>query len=253
MSDIKDKLYAESMGSIPEFIFDQKVVSVFDDMIQRSVPGYRMLISMVALLAQRYYQSGSSVFDLGCSTGANVVAVASALKSTQLNDTEETDKAYNIIAIDNSQAMLAQARKNYEKAFSANNVSWRCEDICTSKVTNASLVIMNYTLQFIPVSQRDALITKIADGIIDGGALLLSEKISYSAQNLDDEMNELYHSFKSANGYSDLEISQKRTALENVLVRETIETHMHRLESAGFSSLVPLFQSFNFVSFLAIK
>ena len=251
MSDIKDKLYSQSMDSIPDFIFDQKVVSVFDDMIQRSVPGYRMLISMVALLAQRYCQAGSTLFDLGCSTGANVIAVASAL--SKLNNTDESAKACHIVAIDNSQAMLTQARKNYEKIWSTTNVSWRCEDICVSKVINASLVIMNYTLQFIPVSQRDTLIAKIAEGMLVGGAMLLSEKISFPSQDVDEEMNELYHSFKSANCYSDLEISQKRTALENVLVRETIDTHMHRLQAAGFSNVMPLFQSFNFVSFLAIK
>jgi len=232
------------MDSIPEFIFDEKVVAVFDDMIQRSVPGYRMLVSMVAILAQRYCMSDSQVYDLGCSTGVNVVALASALQKCSLG--------CNIIAVDNSEAMLEQAASNLSDAGLSTRVSWQNEDICRIEVSNASLVIMNYTLQFIPLAARNELISMIANGMLTGGALLLSEKIRYDSEAIDSEMNKLYHSFKSANGYSDLEISQKRTALENVLVRESFDVHMQRLQSS-FATVVPLFQSFNFVSFLAIK
>jgi len=226
----KDKLYSEAIDAIPEFVFDKKVEAVFDDMIQRSVPGYRLLISMVALLAQRYCQANTLVYDLGCSTGANIIALASAL---------ESNLTCEIVAIDNAQAMLEQARKNYDNAALATNIIWQCEDVCNSSVNNASLVIMNYTLQFVPQSQRDDLIGGIAQGLIAGGAMLLSEKICYQSADLDIEMNELYHSFKSANGYSNLEIAQKRTALENVLVRETIDTHVSRLRSAGFTKVLP--------------
>jgi len=244
VGDKKDLLYSESMESIPEFIFDKKVVEIFDDMIQRSVPGYRMLISMVALVAQRYCQPSSKVYDLGCSTGANVLAVAGALKGVDLK--------CDIVAVDNSEAMLEQAELNLKNSRIGTKVFWENVDICDITINNASLVIMNYTLQFIPVAARDTLIAKIAKGLLGSGVLLLSEKICFDSDVIDSEMNELYHSFKSANGYSDLEISQKRSALENVLVRESIAKHTQRLQ-AYFSTVLPLFQSFNFVSFLAIK
>ncbi len=244
VNDKKDLLYSASMDSIPEFIFDKNVVEVFDDMIQRSVPGYRMLISMVAIVAQRYCQPSTKIYDLGCSTGASVLAIAGALKGVDSN--------CSIVAVDNSEAMLAQAAKNLQNSGLDIKVSWEKRDICDAPISDASLVIMNYTLQFIPLAKRDTLIAKIAKGMIVSGALLLSEKICFDSDIIDSEMNELYHSFKGANGYSDLEISQKRTALENVLVQESIATHLQRLQSY-FPTVLPLFQSFNFVSFLAIK
>ncbi len=244
MIDKKDSLYSEAMDSIPEFIFDQKVVAVFDDMIQRSVPGYRMLVSMVALLAQRYCQDHSQIYDLGCSTGVNVVALAGALQSSKVK--------YYIIAVDNSSPMLEQAQRNLQDTGLKPGMSWVHEDICNTTINHASLVIMNYTLQFIPLPLRHDLISKIAEGMLVGGALLLSEKICFESNIIDAEMNELYHSFKRANGYSALEISQKRAALEDVLVRESVEVHMQRLQDS-FSTVTVLFQSFNFVSFLAIK
>ncbi|VAW77271.1 tRNA (cmo5U34)-methyltransferase [hydrothermal vent metagenome] len=244
VNDKKDSLYSEAMDSIPEFIFDQKVVAVFDDMIQRSVPGYRMLVSMVALLAQRYCQDNSQIYDLGCSTGVNVVALASALHNSEING--------NIIAVDNSSPMLTQAQSNLQETGLNPNVSWVNEDICNIAINSASLVIMNYTLQFIPLPLRHELISKISNGMLAGGALLLSEKICFESTIIDSEMNELYHSFKRANGYSALEISQKRTALEDVLVRESVGVHLQRLQDS-FSTVTVLFQSFNFVSFLAIK
>jgi len=245
MSKEKDALYSKPMDEIPEFVFDKKVVAVFDDMIQRSVPGYRMLVSMVSIIAQKHCKANTRVYDLGCSTGANVIAIASALQHSLASS--------EIIAVDNSQAMLDQAQNNYTTLELLSSVSWRCEDICATDIQRASMVIMNYTLQFIPLANRDVLIKKIAEGMLAGGAMLLSEKICYDSRLLDDEMNDLYHEFKRNNGYSDLEISQKRSALENVLVRETINTHIERLQAAGFSSVTPWFQCFNFVSFLAVK
>jgi tRNA (cmo5U34)-methyltransferase len=66
-------------------------------------------------------------------------------------------------------------------------------------------------------------------------------------------MTDLHHAFKRANGYSELEVSQKRTALENVLVPETLDTHRARLREAGFGAVDAWFQCFNFASLLAFR
>ena len=64
---------------------------------------------------------------------------------------------------------------------------------------------------------------------------------------------DLHHTFKKAQGYSDLEITQKPSALENVLLAETFSTHQQRLKNAGLSSAEIWFQYFNFASMIALK
>jgi len=54
-------------------------------------------------------------------------------------------------------------------------------------------------------------------------------------------------------GYSKLEISQKRAALENVLLPETLEAHRSRLDTIGFDAVDVWFQCFNFASMVAFK
>ena len=115
------------------------------------------------------------------------------------------------------------------------------------------MVVLNFTLQFIEPAARMDLMKKIYTGLRPGGALLLSEKIAFSDEAEQQRMDALHIAFKKANGYSDLEISQKRSALENVLVPDTLEQHYQRLESAGFNSVDNWFRCINFISLLAVK
>ena len=129
-----------------------------------------------------------------------------------------------------------------------------CEaDIRDVEVAGASFSVLNFTLQFIPCETRLELLRRIAQGTADGGALVLSEKICFADAAQQRLMTELHHCFKRANGYSDLEIAQKRTALENMMVPETLETHLGRLRAAGFATASCWFQCFNFVSIIAEK
>ena len=65
-------------------------------------------------------------------------------------------------------------------------------------------------------------------------------------------MTDLHHEFKRAQGYSDLEIAQKRASLENVLVPNTVDQHIERLLAAGFESARLYIRCFNCVH-LAVK
>ena len=125
-----------------------------------------------------------------------------------------------------------------------------CADIRDVKIQQASLVVMNFTLQFIAPEHRQALLDRIYQGLKPGGVLLVSEKVGFDAAE-QEWMSELHHAFKKANGYSELEISQKRTALERVLRPDTPATHRRRLHQAGFADCVQWFQCLNFVSFVA--
>ncbi len=238
----KDRIYANPIAQIGGFVFDDSVAAVFSDMIVRSVPGYTMTLSLMPLIGQRYARPQSCVYDLGCSLGAGILAISSSLPQST-----------TIVGIDNSQPMLDRCKSNLEDSIECRNWSLKCEDILDTRINNASIVILNFTLQFVPLEKRLALIRRISEGLRPGGALLLSEKIRFDEKSAQRDLTDLHHRFKIANGYSDLEVSQKRSSLENILVPETIFTHKSRLKEAGFDHSEVWLQCFNFASLLAIK
>jgi tRNA (cmo5U34)-methyltransferase len=132
-------------------------------------------------------------------------------------------------------------------------IELHCADIRDVKIENASMVVLNFTLQFLPVEDRKELLAKIYNGLLPNGALIISEKLAFDDSRQHELQIDLHHEFKKSQGYSDLEISQKRTALENVLIPETFATHQNRLKSVGFESAELWFQYFNFASFIALK
>ena len=238
-----DKLFSRPLSEIAGFTFDADVVKVFPDMIQRSVPGYETIIAMTGTLAERYAQADSHCYDLGCSLGASTLAMAQHI----------TVESCNIIAIDNASAMTEHCANILEHEKPAIPVELICGDVRDTPIKNASMVVLNFTLQFLPPERRTALMEAIYAGLLPGGILILSEKIAFSDPHVNALMIELHHAFKRANGYSELEISQKRSALENVLIPETLDQHRQRLKKAGFESVDIWFQCFNFASLIAIK
>lgn len=243
----RDSIYAEPIRSIKGFEFDQAVAQVFEDMIQRSVPGYKTIIGQIGLLAEKFAQPASNCYDLGCSLGAASISMAESIsKHTHLNDCQ-------IIAMDNSTAMIAKAKTLLEKTSHQERIQLQHKDIETANFENASVMAMNFTLQFIAIEKREAIVDKIFQSLLPGGLLILSEKITFEDTQLQSLNTELHHGFKQANDYSELEIAQKRAALDNTLLPETITSHKNRLLSAGFSSAEVWFQCFNFISMLVVK
>ncbi|GFO60108.1 carboxy-S-adenosyl-L-methionine synthase [Geomonas silvestris] len=239
-----DALYAAPLQEIIDFAFDERVVAVFPDMIQRSVPGYGMIIANIGIVAAKYAQAGTHCYDLGCSLGAVTLAMRQRI----------TQPDCDIIAVDNSPAMIERGRELLARDNGSSvPVTMICADLKEVKVENASVVVLNFTLQFVPPAQRLAVIRSIYQGLRPGGVLVLSEKIAFADPAQQQVLMELHHDFKRANGYSDLEISQKRTALENVMIPETLACHQERLAAAGFSASYLWFQCFNFASLVAIK
>ena len=237
----RDQLFT-AQRSAGDFVFDDSVASVFDDMISRSIPGYRTIISMIGVMANRHCQERSAIYDLGCSLGAASFAMAEQVSC----------KDYRIHAIDNSPAMISRLQDRLRSSGTPQIVA-QCADIAEVEIINASVVVLNFTLQFVAKASRDALIKKVYEGLRPGGVLIISEKIEFPDPNLNDLFTELYYNFKEQMGYSKMEIAQKRTALENVLVPETLDGHRQRLSAAGFSALDVWFQCFNFASLVAVK
>lgn len=249
----KDDIYSTPLDTIAGFAFDENVVRVFPDMIQRSVPGYGTIIAMTGVLAGRYAQPQTNCYDLGCSLGASTLSMRRYLEKRIGLEERFDRRACRIVAVDNSPAMLARCRELIAADTCRTPVDLQLGDICDVTIENASVAVLNFTLQFVPPARREALLARIGASMRPGGVLVLSEKIRFDDAHLQELNTDLHHSFKRANGYSELEISQKRSALENVLVPETVATHTERLRRAGFTSVDVWFQCFNFASLVAIR
>lgn len=240
---MKDTIYAQAHEAVGAFQFDESVVAVFPDMIQRSVPGYQTILTGIGELTETYAQADSNLYDLGCSLGAATLTMRR--KVAQPN--------CRIVAVDNSEAMINRASEYLHAYHSDVEVDLQCADITQIKIENASVVVINFTLQFIDPDQRQALLDNIYQGLKPGGILILSEKIHFEDDALQSAIEHLHLQFKRANGYSELEISQKRSSLENVLISDTADFHIQRLKQTGFDSAGIWFQAYNFASFIAIK
>lgn len=239
----RDDIYSLPLNQVGSFEFDEQVVRVFPDMIARSVPGYASILSMIEQLSSRFVRPGTSVWDLGCSLGAATRLIR-----------RQAPPDCTIHAVDNSPAMIQRLQSMLaESSEDGCRVELHEADLRDIKVSNATFVVLNLTLQFLPPAERIQVIDNIFRGLLPGGALLLSEKICFDEPTQQHLMTELHHDFKRAHGYSDLEVAQKRTAIENRLIPESLETHIDRLKNAGFTTVAPWFQCFNFVSILAVR
>ncbi|MFT7687590.1 MAG: tRNA (cmo5U34)-methyltransferase [Candidatus Azotimanducaceae bacterium] len=238
----KDQVYAEQQKEVTGFKFDAKVADVFENMINRSVPGYPLMLDLIGVLGEKYATPGTQCFDLGCSLGASTLKLRQHLP-----------QSCHLIGIDSSSAMVERCRANVARDHSQASVEIIEQKIQDTKFDNASVVVINFTLQFIPDEARQQILDRISAGMVKGGALILAEKIKFTDTDKQKNMTELHHEFKKYQGYSDLEVAQKRASLENVLVSNTEEEHVERLLKAGFSSAQLYIRCLNFASILAIK
>lgn len=239
----KDNIYAKPLRKVKPFTFDENVAKVFPDMISRSVPGYDLIISQLEGITAKYVQQDSNCYDLGCSLGATTLSMMHGINQ----------KDVRIIAVDNSYPMVKKCKSYLDLYHSPAEIELICADIRDIKIDSASIVVMNFTLQFIEPEKRAEIIQTIHDGLNPGGVLVLSEKISF-VDHRKQELNDALHlNFKKQQGYSNLEISQKRSSLENVLIRDDLFIHKNRIIDAGFKTFEMWFRCFNFVSMLAVK
>ncbi len=241
----KDRIYAADQDGDEPFRFNEAVADVFPDMLRRSIPGYAASIEAIGSLAARYVTEGSVCYDLGCSLGAATIAMRQGIRAPDCR----------IIAVDNAPAMIERCKEiiTAEDQQSTTPIETRLANIEDTDISNASMVVMNYTLQFLDVDTRDAIITRIFDGLLPGGLFLLSEKVIDEDPHMEKLLVDLHHEHKRRNDYSQLEIGRKRAALEYVLVPETITEHRQRLAASGFAHTAIWLRYFNFVSIVAIK
>ncbi|ARD10693.1 MULTISPECIES: carboxy-S-adenosyl-L-methionine synthase CmoA [Pseudomonas] len=246
MSKETDRIFAQPLAQVPDFAFNEDVVRVFPDMIKRSVPGYPTIVENLGVLAAQFAQPDTVLYDLGSSLGAVTQALRRHVRS----------EGCEVIAIDNSSAMVERCREYLNAQNSMFQELLPVQviegDILALEFKSASVVALNFTLQFIAPEQRLTLLGRIRDALVPGGALILSEKLRFDDEQEHALLTDLHIAFKRANGYSDLEIAQKRSAIENVMKPDSLEEHRQRLLAAGFSKVVPWFQCLNFTSLIAL-
>ncbi|MBN2508620.1 MAG: carboxy-S-adenosyl-L-methionine synthase CmoA [Spirochaetales bacterium] len=250
MEDRKDRVFSETLGQIKPFEFNESVAHVFDDMAGRSIPFYSQVEQMTASLAATFWQEDTAVYDLGCSTATCSLLVY-----------EEVQKQYGIVpggfeihAIDSSAPMCTEANEKLRsRGIDSGTIHVRHGDILDIDIKNASVVIMNYTLQFIPPLKREGLIRRIVSGLCENGVLLVSDKTFQTHTDISRIFIDKYYDYKRARGYSELEISQKREALENVLVPYHVKEEETLFLKCGFSSVDIYFSWYNFTSFICVK
>ena len=235
---IKDKVFDKPI--LKQFEFDEEVASVFDDMLNRSVPFYKEMLNITTSFALKYLKKDDYVYDLGCSTATTLINIAN-----------NTNKNLNLVGIDTSTAMLERA-KTKTKAY-GHKIKFLNDDIFNIKFKKSKVIISNYTLQFIRPLQREKLIKKIYDSLEDGGVFIFSEKVITDNKRLNKLYIDEYYKFKKTQGYSEFEISQKREALENVLIPYTYDENKAMVLNAGFKDFDCLFKWINFSTFIAIK
>jgi tRNA (cmo5U34)-methyltransferase len=233
----RDRVFAEKIEK--QFQFDDGVASVFDDMVERSVPFYHQNRDLIVQILKKTLKEGETVLDLGCSTASFLLQIEREIENLKL------------FGIDNSEPMLKEAQRKIGALNSKIELShgdFQDLDFPKNRVS-----IMNYTLQFVRPLQRENLLRKIYDSLEVGGMLFLSEKVLFKNGKFQKDITDIYYQFKEKNGYSKYEIAQKREALENILIPYTLQENRELLQNSGFDEVETIFQWGNFATFLAVK
>lgn len=239
----RDEVFREKYSKPSDFKFSSKVAGVFDDMVNRSVPFYEEMQRMVAELAADHALPGTRIYDLGCSTG-----------TTLLHMDQVVAEEIPFIGIDDSKDMLDKCRLKLDKVESKRDVQLVVADLNKDiTIENASVVVLVLTLQFVRPINRERLVKQIFNGLQKDGALIIIEKILAEDSRFNRDFIKYYYDMKRRHSYSEMEIAQKREALENVLIPYKLSENITLLRDAGFEHCEVFFKWYNFTGIIAKK
>jgi tRNA (cmo5U34)-methyltransferase len=238
-----DKVFSQPLGDVTDFKFNKQVATVFDDMVSRSVPFYGEMQRMITEIAADYATPGSRIYDLGCATGTTLEVLDPVV-----------DPRVEFVGIDNAEDMLQRCREKLEGAGMTRPLRLECADLNAGcAIENASVVLLILTLQFLRPLNREHLMKDLLRGMNDNGCLILVEKVLGEDSLFNRQFIKYYYDFKRRNGYSDLEITQKREALENVLIPYKLLENRELLLRTGFRYVDVFFKWYNFCGIVAVK
>ena len=239
----KDRIFAAKQESVPAFEFNEAVASVFSDMLERSVPNYVESITRQAQLAVDFYRENTRIYDLGCSHGNLGILMGKTFGS----------RDFSMVGVDSSQPMIDKYQQRLEGESFRDKVALVCDRAEKVAMSNASVVVVNLTLQFLDLNLRDALMADIHKALVPGGILLLTEKVVSVHDRVSELQLDYYKRFKRENGYSDSQIDRKRLSLEGVLVPVTARWNEELLHQEGFTSVDCFWRHLNFAGWVAVK
>lgn len=238
----RDQVFADVKPQT-DFKFNKQTAAVFDDMVSRSVPFYDEMQRMAAEIATDFAAPGTNLYDLGCATATTMLALDGKI-----------DPGVRFVGVDNSDDMLAKARAKLQQAGVKRAYDLVNADLHKGQIVeNASVVLLLLTLQFVRPLYRDRMVADIVRGMNDRGCLILIEKLTSADTLFNRLFIKYYYDMKRRNGYSDIEIAQKREALENVMIPYRLEENVEMLKGAGFKSVEVFFRWYNFCGIVAVK
>jgi tRNA (cmo5U34)-methyltransferase len=241
-----DEIFRAAASGAMDFEFNEEVAQVFDDMLVRSIPLYQEQQCMIRDLAAKFWLAGTNVYDFGCSTATTLLNIARAIQGPG-----------RLVGFDNSVPMLEQARAKIRKEKLQERVSVQYADLNgeleEATLDNASVVTMCWTLQFIRPLNRDRVMRWIYGSLVEGGVLIVTEKILTNNSHINRLFIELYYDLKRRNNYSEDEIRRKREALENVLIPYRAAENLELFLRNGFQTVETFFQWYNFAGYLCVK
>jgi len=223
--------------------FDTAVTQVFEDMLNRSIPQYANMRSLVFDIGRRFVMPGGAVVDLGCSKGEALAPFV-----------ELFGVANRYLGVEISRPMLMAARARFAGHELAAQIDIREMDLRQEyPAIDATLTLSVLTLQFLPLARRQEILRQAYRNTRPGGALVLVEKVRGASVALDRMMVERYHAFKREQGYSEAAIEKKRQALSDVLVPLTARQNEDLLAAAGFRQIDCIWRWLNFAAWVAVK
>lgn len=242
-STTKDTVFAEDTNRTSDFTFDETVSVAFDDMVGRSVPYYDEMQRMTGEMAADFAVDGTNLYDLGCATATTFLYLDPLIP-----------QGVHFVGIDNSPDMLDQGRLKMAEAGMKRRFSFLEADLNKGvHLENASVAVMILTLQFVRPLYREQLVRQVFSGMNENGCLILIEKLIQQDSLFNRLFINYYYNMKRRHGYSEMEISQKREALENVLIPYRFEENYQLLKDTGFRYVEEFFRWYNFCGIVAVK
>jgi tRNA (cmo5U34)-methyltransferase len=230
---------------LPDFTFAHREEG-FDKHIEDSIRGYGNLHDDVVNISRYFVEDNTNVVDIGASTGKTIEAMI------RQNISFAPDAFY--CGVENAtgfQKELSERSKRVNEEF-VTNFDYSNMDIRDFRFDNCSYVTSLFTLQFMPMKDRLAVVRDIYNGLNPGGAFVFAEKTVAENARIQEMMTFTYYDYKRKS-FTEKDIMDKEITLRNMLKPNTFGELKGMLFEAGFETVQPFWQNFLFVGAIAIK
>jgi tRNA (cmo5U34)-methyltransferase len=229
-------------SNVYEFSFT--TIRDFDSHIAQEIRGYETLFTIATGIANTVIATGTNIYDLGCSTGRFLITLAERIAAEADTYRRRYVRFIGIEPNDNFAAY--HTNKPDSVTFVRERIT------ASTQFENASLISSIFTLQFIPIHERQAVIRNVYHGLNPGGVLLLAEKVYAGDPEIERLINDSHFDFKRE--FTDpAQIFAKDVRLRSIMRPLTLQDNVSLLENAGFDRHECFWRVNNFAALIAIK